>query len=115
LTGEEAIAIQEVGPGHLDDFEGVAAVPPQGVARAAARLDHLVVAARRGDDRAAQQADLGGAFPVEEAVDDAQQEVLGPGLRVHATPVAEDVWKYGSAGRCQQSVWIDIDIMKVIV
>lgn len=77
LTGKEAVTIQEVGPGHFDGLEGVGAVLPQRIARAAAGFDHLVVEAGRGDDGAAHQAYLGGALPVEQAMDDAQQQVLG--------------------------------------
>lgn len=91
LAGEEAVAIQEVGPGHLDGLEGVGAVLPQSVARAAAGFDHPVVVAGRGDHGAAHQAYLGGALPVEQAVDDAQQQVLGSRLRIRAGAVPQDV------------------------
>lgn len=95
LTGKEAVAIQEVRPGHLDGLKGVGAVLPQGIARAAAGLDHLVVAAGRGDDGAAHQTYLGGALPVEQAVDDAQQQVLGPRLCIRASAMPEDVGEDG--------------------
>lgn len=71
-------------------------VPPQCIACAAAGFDHLVVLAGRGENRAAEEADLRGALPVEQAMDDAQQEVLCPRLCVQATPVAKYVGKYGS-------------------
>lgn len=77
LTGKEAVTIQEVRPGHFDGLEGVGAVLPQSIARAAAGFDHLVVVAGRGDDGAADQAYLRGALAVEQAMDDAQQQVLG--------------------------------------
>lgn len=95
LTGEEAVTIQEVGPGHFDGLEGVGAVLPQSVAGAAAGFDHLVVEAGRGDDGAADQAYLGGALPVEQAVDDAQQQVLGSRLCIHAGAVPQDVGEDG--------------------
>lgn len=96
VAGEEAVAIQEVGPGHLDGFEGVDTVLPQRLARAAAGFDRLVVLAGRGEHRAAYETYLGGALPVEQAMDDTQEEVLCPRLCLHATPVAEDVGEHGS-------------------
>lgn len=96
LAREEAVTIQEVGPGHFDGLEGVEAVLPQGVARAAAGFDHLVVLARRGEHRAAHKPYVWGALPVEQAVDDAQEKVLWPGLCLQAGPVAEDVGEHGS-------------------
>lgn len=71
-------------------------VPPQCIARAAAGFYHLVVLAGRGENRAADQAYLRGALPAEQAVDDAEQEVLCTRLHVPATLLAEDVGKYGS-------------------
>lgn len=65
LAGEEAVAVQEVGPGHFDGLEGVGAVLPQSLARAATGLDHLVVVAGGGEDGAAHQTYLRGALPVE--------------------------------------------------
>lgn len=96
LAREEAVAIQEVGPGHFDALEGVGAVLPEGVARAAAGFDHLVVLARRGEHGAAHKPYFWGALSVEQAVDDAQEKVLWPGLCLQARPVAEDVGKYCS-------------------
>lgn len=95
LAGKEAVTIQEVRPGHLDGLEGVGAVLPQGVAGAAAGFDHPVVAAGRGDDGAAHQAYLRGALPVEQPMDDAQQQVLGSGFCIHASAMAQDVGEDG--------------------
>lgn len=93
LAGKEAIAVQEVRPGHLDDLEGVGAVLPQRLAGAAAGLDHPVVAAGRGQHRAAHQPDLRGALPVQQTVDDAQEQVLRTRLGIQAGLVAQDVWE----------------------
>lgn len=93
LARKEAVAVQEVRPGHLNGLEGVGAVLPQRLAGAAAGFDHPVVAAGRGQDRAADQADIRGALPVQQAVDDAQEKVLGPRLCIQAGLVAQDVWE----------------------
>lgn len=97
FAGKEAVTIQEVGPGHFDGLKGVAAVPPQRIARVATRLDGLVILAAWGQHRAAHQTNFGGALPIEQAVDDAQEEVLRPRLCLHSTPVANNVGEYGSA------------------
>lgn len=72
------------------------AVLPQRLACAAAGFDHLVILAWRGEHRAAYETYLRGALPVEQAVDDAQEEVLCPRLCLQATPVAKDVGEHGS-------------------
>lgn len=69
------------------------AVLPQRLAGAAAGFDHLVIAAGRGQHRAADQTDLWGALPIQQAVDDAQEKVLRPGLCIQAGLVAQDVWE----------------------
>lgn len=48
FTGKETVAVQEVGPGHLNGLKGVYAVLPQRLTCAAAWFDHLVVLAGRG-------------------------------------------------------------------
>lgn len=96
IAGKEAVTVQEVGPGHLDGLKGMGAVFPQGLTCASARFDHLVIPAGRGQHRTAHQADLRGALAIEQAVDDAQEEILRPRLCFHATLVAQDVGKYGS-------------------
>lgn len=67
------------------------AVLPQRLAGAAAGFNHPVVAAGRGHHRAADQADLRGALPIEQAMDDAQEKVLWPRLCIQAGLVAQDV------------------------
>lgn len=105
IAGKEAIAVEEVGPGHFDGLKRVGAVLPQRLARAAARLDHLVVPAGRREHRAAHQTYLRGALPIEQAVDDAQEQVLCPRLGLQTTLVAKDVWEYGS-GEATHRDWM---------
>lgn len=102
VAGKEAITVQEVGPGHVDGLKGVNAVLPQGLAGGAARFDHLVFLAGRGQDRAADQADLRRALPIEEPMDDAQEEVLWARLCICAAPVAQDVGEHGTGGASSQ-------------
>lgn len=96
VAGEEAVTVEEVGPGHFDGLKGVSTVLPQCLACAAARPDHLVILAGRGEHRAAYETYLRGALPVEQGMDDAQEEVFWSGLCFHAVPVAEDVGEHGS-------------------
>lgn len=76
FTGKEAVTIQKVGPGHFDAFKGMNAVLPQCFACTATGFDHLVILAGRGEHRAANEAYLWGALPVEQAMDDTQEEIL---------------------------------------
>lgn len=78
FTGKEAVTIQKVGPGHFDAFKGVNAVLPQCFACTATGFDHLVILAGRGKHGAANEAYLWGALPVEQAMDDTQEEILRP-------------------------------------
>ena len=97
-AGEEAVAVQEVGPGHLDGLEGVAALPPQLLARAAAGLGGAVAPATGSQHGAAHQPDVRGALSVQQAVEHRQQEVLGPRLGVQLGAVAQDVGVDGPVG-----------------
>lgn len=96
VAGEEAVTVQEVGPGHVDALKGVAAVLLQGLTRAAAWLDGLVILTGGGEDRAADETYFRGALAVKKAVDDAQEEVLRPRFCIKTSPVAKDVRKHGS-------------------
>lgn len=77
-ASKKTVTVEEIGPGHIDGLKGMGAVPPQGLTCAAARLDHLVVLAGRGEHRAAYETYFRGALPVEQAMDDTQEEVLCP-------------------------------------
>lgn len=74
-------------------LEGVGAVLSQRLTGAAARFDHLVVLAGRGEHGAAHQTDVWGALAIQQAVDDAQQKVFRPRLHIQTALVAEDVGK----------------------
>lgn len=63
-TGEEAVAVQKIRPGHFNGLKGVDAVLPQCLTCAAARFDHLVVPAGRGEDGAAHQSYFRGALTI---------------------------------------------------
>ena len=76
VAGKEAVTIQEVGPGHVDALEGVVTPLPDGLACAAAGLDHSVALATGGEHRAAEEANIWRALAVQEAVDDTEEEVL---------------------------------------
>lgn len=78
VTGKEAVTVQEIRPSHVDGFKGVITVFPQGFTGATAGFDHLIILAGRGQDRAAYQTNLRGAFPVQQAVDDTEEEILRP-------------------------------------
>lgn len=105
FAGKEAVTVEEVGPGHFDGLEGMCAVLPQRLACAAARFDHLVVLARRGEHGAADQTYLWGALPIQQAMDDAQEEVLRSRLCIRVGPVAEDVGEYGSGAAAFNKSW----------
>lgn len=96
VTSKEAVTVEEVRPGHINSFKGVGTILPQCFTSAAARLDHLVVLAGRGKYRTAYETYLRGALPIEQAMDDTQEEVLCPRFSIHTALVAKDVWEYGS-------------------
>lgn len=77
FAGKEAVTIKEVGPRHFDGLKGMRTVLPQCLTCAAAWFDHLVILAGRGEHGAAYKTYLRGALPVQQAMDDAQEEVLG--------------------------------------
>lgn len=71
VTGKEAVAIQEIRPGHFNGLKGVGAVLPQCLTCAPARFHHLVISAGWGEYWAAHKTNLRGALPIEKTVDDA--------------------------------------------
>lgn len=95
LAGKEAIAVQEVGPVHVDGLEGVDAARPQRLAGGAARFQHHVLFTARHQHRAAQHADLGVALPTEQSLDHAQEEILCTPLGLLPGPVAGEVGEHG--------------------
>lgn len=95
LAGEEAIAVQEVGPVHLDGLEGVDAARSHRRAGGAARPQHRLLFTARHQHRAAQHADLRVAPPAEQSLDHAQEEILRPLLGLLPGPVAGEVGEHG--------------------
>lgn len=81
IRGEEMGAVEEVGPSHVDGFEGSLAGSVEEVAAAAAGLDQLPGLAARCQHSAAQQAQVGVTLAFQEVVQDAQQNTLRTGLR----------------------------------
>lgn len=104
VTSKKAVTVEEVRPGHFDSLKGMGTVLPQRLTCATAGLDHLIILAGRGQYRTAYEAYLGGALPIEQAMDDAQEEVLCPRFSLQAILVAKDVWEYGSRGAVIQNM-----------
>lgn len=95
LAEEEAVAVQEVGPVHVDGLEGVDAARSHRPAGGAARFQHRVLFAARHQHRAAQHADLGVALAAQQGLHHAQEEILGAPLGLLSGPVAGEVGEHG--------------------
>lgn len=95
FADKEAVTVQEVGPGHLYPVESMAALLMHRLARAVARLQHLLLLAARGQHRAAQHADLRVAVSAEQGLDHAYEEVLCTRLGLVTGLVAQDVGVHG--------------------
>lgn len=95
LPHKEAIAVQEVGPVHLDGLEGAEAPVSHRLAGGAAGLHQRLLLAARHQHRAAQHADLRVALPSQQSVRHAQEEVLRPRLHLLPAPLARYVGEEG--------------------
>lgn len=95
LAHKEAVAVQEVGPVHVDGLESAEAAGSHRLAGGAAGPLQLVLLAARHQHRAAQHADLGVALPRQQGVRHAQEEILCPRLRLLPAPLARHVGEDG--------------------
>lgn len=94
VTHEEAITVHEVGPSHVYRLENVDALFLHRLAGGATGLQHLLLLAARGQHRATQHADVRMAL-AEQGFRHAQEEVLGTGLGIFSSLVANDVGEHG--------------------
>lgn len=90
VGGEEAVAVEEVGPLHVDGLEGVAAPGAHSVARGAAGQHRPAALAARHQHRAAQHSYVGVALPPQQRLHHAEEQVLGAQLRLLEAPVAQE-------------------------
>lgn len=95
VTDKEAIAVEEVGPGHLYLVKSATASSAHGFTRAAARLQHLLLLTAWGQHRAAQHANLRVTLSAQQRFSHADEEVLSASFSILTSLVTEDVWEHG--------------------
>lgn len=95
ISGKEAIAVEEVGPFHVDGLKGVAASCVHGVASGATGQQHPVALAARRQHGAAQHPDVRVALSSQQRLHHTEEQVLGAQLCLLAAPVAQQTGEQG--------------------